>query len=470
MDTLCAKNLFKPINHLNISHCFLILFLASSYLPTDILCLGDTGTPSTRTVKSIICIEEERRALLNFKNDLVDHSGRLSSWVGHDCCQWEGISCDNRTGHVVKMDLQNPYPYFDFYDTRDEPAAYDEESCLGGKINNSLLSLKHLNYLDLSNNFFRSNQIPTFFGELKSLQYLNLSFASFEGEIPPSFGNLSSLNILDFGRNYNLSSRNLNWLSHLSSLKSINLRDMNLRSTGVSWAYDINMLPSLESLDLSGCSLESQLPASLGMLKSLHHLNLGDNNLWGSIPFSIGNLSSFVTLDLSSNKMNGSIPESIGQLTNLLYLDLSHNSWEAILTETHFINLTRLQHFGVGGRYQPVSLIFNVAYDWVPPFKLHTIQIIHCQISLGFWVWLQSQTELSYVGLRGNGISYSISEEWLSKISSQLILLDLSYNQFRGNFPSHLKFPKLELIDLSHNQLEGPLPLWWSTNVKYLIF
>ncbi|XP_048424017.1 receptor-like protein EIX2 [Pyrus x bretschneideri] len=546
------------------------------------------------------------------------------------------------------MDLRHPYDFFD----GDEYEKWINAS-LGGKINASLLSLKHLNYLDLSLNSFDSIQIPKFIGELKSLQYLNLSFASFGGEIPSSLGNLSSLNFLDLGSNQGLSSKNLNWLSHLTSLKYINLNGINLNSTGVSWAYDINMLPSLlelhlswcqiesiplslqsinflplslqrinftsllvldmshngiksssfpgwffnltnlvtldlsendfrdsfpsgfsnfkslqnldlsdtglkgqipkvsgdlcklkvlslsgnnfdggiqefwrslsncpsntlESLDLSYCQLKSQLPVFLGMFKSLQNLILSGNNLWGSIPDSIGNLSSLRTLDLYSNnlwgsipdsignlsslrtldlysnnlsgsipnsignlsslrtlelkdnKMNGSIPESIGQLCELVSLLLVGNSWEGILTEAHFINLTRLQDFEVGNVDRPTSLILDGAYDRVPPFKLFTISIINCRTSPGFWVWLQTQTELSDVILQGNGISDSIPEEWLLKISSQTRYLDLSFNHFHGNFPSQLKFPNLTIIALSHNQLEGPLPLWCFPNVLYL--
>ncbi|KAB2631585.1 LRR receptor-like serine/threonine-protein kinase GSO2 [Pyrus ussuriensis x Pyrus communis] len=592
--------------HLSIAHYLLLLLLVSSCIQsTTKLCFCLAGDEISSSVKTNSCIDEERQALLVFKQHLVDHSGRLSSWVGHDCCRWEGISCNNSTGQVVKMDLRNPYDYF-YYERW-------INASLRGKINASLLSLKHLNYLDLSHNVFDSNQIPKFIGELKSLQYLNLSHASFRGEIPSSLGNLSSLNFLDLGWSQNvfdLSSKNLNWLSHLSSLKYINLNGVDLSSTGVSWAYDINMLPSLlelhlcwcqiesiplslqsinflplslqrinftsllvldmsangiksssfpgwffnltnlvtldlswndfsnsfpsgfsnfkslqnldlsyirlkgqipkvsgnlcklkvlslsgnnfdggieefwrsfsicpsntlESLDLFDCQIEGQLPVFLGMFKSLQNLDLGANNLWGSIPDSIGNLSSLRTLDLgannlwgsipdsignlsslrtldlTNNKMNGSIPESIGQLYELVSLLLRGNSWEGILTEAYFINLTRLEDFQVGNRDRPISLILNGAYDSVPPFKLHKIWIIN------FF-------------LRGNGISDSIPEEWLLKMSSQLILIDLSYNQFRGNFPSHLKFPNLTSIDLSHNQLEGPLPLWCFPNLHSL--
>ncbi|XP_021802964.1 probably inactive leucine-rich repeat receptor-like protein kinase At2g25790, partial [Prunus avium] len=107
--------------------------------------------------------------------------------------------------------------------------------------------------------------------------------------------------------------------------------------------------------------------------------------------------------------------------------------------------------------------ILNVAYDWVPPFKLHHLYISDCKVGPGFWIMLQSQTELVDVILSNTFISDSIPKEWLSKISSQVKYLDLSYNNFSGRLPLELKFPNLQYINLGHNQLDGPLPLWPTT-------
>ena len=132
------------------------------------------------------CIESERHALLNFKQHLTDPSNRLASWVAaasdEDCCDWVSVVCHNRTDHVLQLHLRTFYPLYDKLTTDAQwDAQYEayERSVFGGKINPSLLDLKHLIYLDLSGNYFSGIQIPKFIDSMGSLRYLNLSNAGF---------------------------------------------------------------------------------------------------------------------------------------------------------------------------------------------------------------------------------------------------------------------------------------------------
>ncbi|KAK2635039.1 hypothetical protein Ddye_029831 [Dipteronia dyeriana] len=566
-------------NHFAIIHLLLLFFYVSSCLDIIKICLADAN---------VLCLDADREGLFAFKTSLTDPSGRLASWVGEDCCTWNGIKCNNQTGHVTKLELRNPYWLVN--GGVGDREAY-KRSCLGGKINPSLLHLNQLNYLDISFNDFEGAPIPDFFGQLQNLRYLNLSFASFSGEIPNQLGNLSGLQYLDlYADSYSnsgtleLSTQNLKWLSGLSSLKHLNLGYVKLDGVGADWLQTVNMLPSLVELrlhwcqlqglplslpsinftslsvldlsensfnafpqwlfnltsltklylrwdffnnhipgefanlellevldlsnnlelggqipgifgnlsrlrildlsannligdiqeflggfsgkpnnlfflDLSSNSLVGELPESLGNLKNLQYLFLSGNSFWGSIPSSIGSLSSLWKLDLSYNMMNGTIPESFGQLSKLVDANLMQNSWEGILNEAHLINLRRLESIRL--TTQPTrSLVFNVSYKWVPPFMLKSIQLENCLVGPPFPLWLQLQTELTFVVLRKVGISDTIPGDWFSKLSSQISYLVLSNNEIKGNLPHELEFPNLRGIDLSSNRFEGPFPQW----------
>ncbi|CAL9009571.1 unnamed protein product, partial [Prunus brigantina] len=175
-------------------------FLSIATITTISLCNGNLGVP---------CKQNERQALLMFKQDLKDPSNRLLSWVGEgDCCNWIGVFCDNLTGHVRELHLGNYYS--------DEYLNYSlyQENSLGGKVNTSLLNLKHLSYMDLSNNDFGGIQIPSFLGwniiwgtipqwlyTCSNLESLSLYSNLLRGEISSSIGNLTAIVNLDLSAN-----------------------------------------------------------------------------------------------------------------------------------------------------------------------------------------------------------------------------------------------------------------------------
>ncbi|KAM3760742.1 hypothetical protein ACB098_01G216100 [Castanea mollissima] len=477
---------------------FLGLLIIASIHP-NFFCSGDY---------EVHCIESERHALLKFKQHLKDPLNRLASWAGDgDCCQWAGVVC-----HNVELHLRSFPPSRDFLtDEGQHNVQYDAyvQSMFGGKINPSLLDLKHLNYLDLSNNDFNGTQIPKFLGSMGSLRYLNLSNARFEGVIPHQLGNLSYLYYLDL-QGYGLYANNLQWLSSLPSLQHLDMSHVNLRkasdwlqvtsklmsllelrlsdcelrfipsTTNGNFSFLVSLdlsgnffentfiplwifsLPNLVSFDLSDNGFQGPIPDDLQNMTSLKHLYLSGNHFNHPIPIWLYSFSHLKFLDLHSNNLQGTISSAIENLTFAISIDFSYNELGGKLPRS-LGNLCNLREIKLSSNKwsQEISEILESLSGCLSE-KLEILELTDAQL-LGHLIgpkfpqWLCSQSYLRHLDISNTDVLDVVPLSFWDS-SSQFEYLNLANNLFHGEISNCPMILSTSVIDLSSNHFNGPLP------------
>ncbi|MBA0576028.1 hypothetical protein Golob_027874 [Gossypium lobatum] len=448
----------------------------------ELFCLGCLVISICNAISDVACIESERQALLRFKQNLTDPSDQLASWSnGGNCCDWTGLVCDNLTGHVIELhlgNLHNPTEDTGF------PGKPFERSRLSGKVVSSLLDLKHLQYLDLSGNNF-GGQIPGFLGSLHNLRYLNLSNAGFEGSIPSQLGNLTHLQYLDLHDTLStyLYAENLQWLTYLTKLKSLDLSGVTL-SKASHWLEVTNALPSLIALSLSNCDLDPVPPLKNVNFSSLGALDLSYNTFSNSISSWIFTLTSLVSLDLSHNSFQGQFPDGLRNMTSLTYLSLSSNGFNSSIPNWLY-SLNHLQHLnlgsnnfqgtiseGVGNLTSAISLVF--AYNKLEVAALRSLGKL-CSLRILVLSGLKLSQDISDVLKSLSGclsgrleslflVNCQLSGHMSNQLGQFKNLVDLyiTNNSISGPIPDSLRtLTSLREVDLSENRLNGSFPDWF---------
>ncbi|KAJ6416917.1 hypothetical protein OIU84_002743 [Salix udensis] len=246
-----------------------------------------------------LCPADQSLALLQFKNSFPMMSSSPSVFgcypqpktvlwrEGTDCCSWDGVTCNMKTGHVIGLHLYC--------------------SMLHGTLhsNSTLFFLHHLQKLDLSFNYFDGSVISSSFGQLLHLTHLNLNSSNFAGQVPPEISHLSRLASLDLSFNYlMLEPISFNKLAqNLTQLRELNLNEVNM-SLVVPSSF-MNLSSSLTSLQLWDCGLQGELPVNVFRRSNLQSLDLWSNGeLTGSFPpYNLSNALSELEMQYKMNRM-----------------------------------------------------------------------------------------------------------------------------------------------------------------------
>ncbi|XP_074317828.1 receptor-like protein 6 [Silene latifolia] len=444
------------------------------------------------------CLDQERLALLQFKNsfhidcssdtvyrqaDIIPYE-KMKSWESVDCCSWDGVECDRKSGHVIGLDLT--------------------ASCLFGNFpsNSTIFNLAFLRKFSLGYNNFNYSSIPSELNQLSKLQVLRLFNSKFSGQIPTEISKLSELVVLELGddwmettllklqnpsldkliqnlthlqelnlENVDVSSTVPVSLQNMTTLKQISINDCNLHGK---LPPNLFRLPHLETLiltfndaidgslpefqwhnplkriSLSGTSLSGDLPPSIGRLAQLEQLKLSFCQISGSIPSSLGNLTKLSHLYLDDNDISGVVPPSISNLTNLeaLYL-MSLNAYPGQLIS----NLAKLHKLtGVG--FSGMTLRSKIPPSFANLTELRELYLSNTQVVGLLPQWLGNLTQLETLALGGNQLEGPIPH-WITQLIN-LQGLVLSYNNLFGNFETFSSLEKLRFLDLSGTSLTFP--------------
>ncbi|GJN19555.1 hypothetical protein PR202_gb06844 [Eleusine coracana subsp. coracana] len=462
-------------------HAMAILFL---------LALGGAGG----------CVPAEREALLAVKRGFSsDPDGVLGSWTTKhsNCCQWAGVVCDNNGSgrRVAELRLSN--------------ADAVGSSGLSGKISPAFTNLTRLEYLDLSWNSLGGNDVR-FLGSLSRLRYLNLSGTDLVGEIPPQLGNLSRLVSLDLSFCVKLYSRDLSWLTGLSSLQHLDMSGVNL-SASVYLQRDVNMLPSLRVLALSNCALSTTVTSSSSTnltrlqrldlswnsinsstvnawfwnVPTLRYLDLSGNSLSGPFPESLGNMTRLQELYLYSNNMVGMIPATLHRLCSLQMVDLSENQINGSMSEfmdrlprcalrrMQVLQLAKTnmcgelpQRIGNMSELTSLDLSFNKLAGDLPPTigrlsKLTRLSLMDNNLNGSLTEeHFSNMVSLEWIDLLRNSMSMEVRPSWRPPF--KLIYACFSHVKMGPRFPAWIKHQSnITHLDISHAGIVDTLPHWF---------
>ncbi|CAH9121783.1 unnamed protein product [Cuscuta epithymum] len=371
---------------------------------------------------------------------------------------------------------------------------------LGGELDSMLLLLTTASHVDLSGNMLVTSAASHRFlpnGISESVQYLNLSGNQLSGSIMSGdeaemFGNLKVLDL-----SFNQLSGELpgfHFVYDLQVLKLGNnrfsgfipsdllkgdtlvLTELDLSANKLTGTINTITSTALRVLNLSSNSLSGELPSATGSctvldlsnnqfegnLSRMHRwgdielLVLSRNRLTGPIPEIAPQFLRLNYLNLSGNNLTGSLPKLLSQFPKLTVLDLSFNRFNgpfptALLTLSPSLKELYLQYNALSGAIGSFS----------PPLSnktsnLHVLDLSYNQLSGPFPDGFGSLVGLQVVDMAGNRFSGSLPTS-VGNITT-LSFFDLSHNHFTGPLPNNLPKSSLQIFNASYNDFSGVIP------------
>ncbi|KAM6568284.1 hypothetical protein CsatB_016269 [Cannabis sativa] len=313
---------------------------------------------------------------------------------------------------------------------------------------NSIGKLKHLRYIDLSQNYYLKS-LPNSIVNLVNLQTLKLNYCSNLKELPRDFEKLINLRHLELS-----SCEKLNYLpSGLGQLTQLRYLDLSENESLLSLPDSMNDLLNLQTLKLNNCSKLKELPRDIGKLINLRHLKISYCDKLEYMPSGLGKLTN---LQILSNyvlmKSEKCIPRHGGELKELMRLNNLRGKLE-------LTNLSCEKNVAV--EYEKAKLkdkqyLLSLTMEWDSEAKMdETEAIVGYEMSLE---GLQPHQNIQKLRLTNyGGVKLSC---WLSSLTN---LVELSLNDCAK---CEYLVPLDQFMCLKHLILENLVCLEYISNSK----
>ncbi|XVF79297.1 hypothetical protein PTKIN_Ptkin14bG0210100 [Pterospermum kingtungense] len=398
---------------------------------------------------------------------------------------------------------------------------------LTGPVTSDIKSHSGLVSLDISHNLLKGT-VPSWLFALPLLKHLDLSYNQLDGYIDDFQVNSSQLVNVDISNNklhgpiprsvfelvhlshLNLSSNNMTGsldLEMISELKNLGSLDLSYNSLALSSRSSVNYsFPLFWSLRFRSCNL-SEFPILLKDSKSVQYVDLSDNNIHGHVPewfLGLGdgfltylNLShNFLTsfshfpwsaldildlrsnllkgslpavlpstdLFLSKNKFSGEIPSSFCERSYVGILDLSYNNLNGTIPQClgelslSVLDLQRNNFYGaIPADFQECRFLKTLNLNGNKLEGLLPRSLLNCRM-------------LEVLDVGNNTISGEFPH-WLGSLPYLQVLM-LRSNKFQGpivDSKTDFPFPMLRIMDVSHNEFTGPFPAFYFMNFEAMM-
>lgn len=367
-------------------------------------------------------------------------------------------------------------------------------SSFEGDLPEGISALANLKELDLS--YSKVASLPQDFGNLASLENLNLSGCRKLTRLSDNLGQLPKLTTLQL-----MNAASLETLpENIGDLTALTTFSMNGCEALVAIPESFVRLP-LSTLNLSNCSKLEQLPAQIGTMNRLTGMNLtGCESLQAlpesfcqltgltklelanctsltTLPAAIGDLQNVTEIVMTSCNGFTDFPESLGRLAKLI--KFSFTTTNTVNLPSGFANLTNLEEFSCNqpeagaGISADLSVFKNFTnlktlkasnnqftgdlsiLGQLP--NLQTVEMESNRFTLALDLTKILTSTMKTVKLSNNGLVGTLSGITLG---TALTTLYLDNNRISGEIPEDIKLcSKLTYLYLSDNQITGTLPV-----------